>query len=209
MTQDRALDDLYISFDLKDAEHRVRALAHAREALDGGPDQPRLLRLMLHAQIADGDATGASDTAARLARLPGEPEALDIFVDAALQVGAVQSARSALSETEAAGTLPPWRLAYQKARIALETGDLLAARAILVMAIDAAPDSTALRALLAEAMVAAGTASDARAVLGHIGRPPANPPPLGGAGDANGATRDVDADGDADTPRYMPDSNKG
>lgn len=149
----------------------------ARDAQDEGPDVPRLLQLMLRAQIADGNLGAAGETAARLARMPNQPEALDLLLDAAIGTGAVQTARTAIVEAEDEGAIAPWRAAYHKARIAFETGDLLAARAILLPALDAAPGNAALRALLAEAMVAAGTAAEARAVLGHIGSPPVNPAP--------------------------------
>ncbi|MBF9059878.1 tetratricopeptide repeat protein [Rhodobacterales bacterium HKCCSP123] len=133
--------------------------------------------MTLRTQVADGDLEGASETAARLSRMPDQSAALDLFLDAALDAGAVQTARTAISEAEAEGAIPSWRAAYHKARIAFETGDLLAARAILVLALDTTPGNPALRALLVETMVAAGTASDARAVLGHIGSPPVNPAP--------------------------------
>jgi len=128
------------------------------------------------------------------------PETLERVIEAALEAGAVQLARSTLSEAETAGTLTPARSAYLKARIALETGDLLAARAILVIAIDRAPENPVLRALLAEVMVAAGTAADARVVLGHMGRAPVNPPPPAATNTKTGADGTTD-EADAAAPR--------
>jgi hypothetical protein len=176
MTVNRAIGE-----DLTEAVGQGEAGKRGTRADGGASDQatdiPRLLQLLLRAQIIEGDLTGAADSAARLARMPEQPDAMELLVDVALDTGAVQIARTAISEAEAGGAIQPSRAAYHKARIALETGDLLAARAILVLALDAAPGNAALRTLLAEAMVAAGTAADARAVLGHIGRPPVNPHP--------------------------------
>ena len=148
-----------------------------RTMQEAAPHVLGLLQLTLRAQVADGDLAAAMETAARLSRMPDQPDALDLVLDAALDTGEFQTARTALSEAGAGGTIPSWRAAYHKARIAFQTGDLLAARAILVLALDATPGNAPLRALLVEAMVAAGTASDARAVLGHIGSPPVNPAP--------------------------------
>lgn len=176
MTLDRAIGE-----DLTEAVGQDGAGEHGTRAAGSAPDQatdiPRLLQLLLRAQVLEGDLAGAMDSAARLARMPEQPDAMELLVNAALDTGAVQTARTAISEAEAGGAIQPSRAAYHKARIALETGDLLAARAILVLALDEAPGNAALRALLTEAMVAAGTAADARAVLGHIGRPPVNPHP--------------------------------
>lgn len=176
MTVDRAIGEILTeAVDQGDAGER-RAWADGG-ASDQAMELPRLFQALLRAQLAEGDIPGAMDCAARMARLPDQPDAMELVVDAALDTGAVQIARTAVSEAEAAGAIQPSRAACLKARIALETGDLLAARAILVLALDAAPGNAALRTLLTEAMVAAGTAADARAVLGHIGRPPVNPHP--------------------------------
>jgi hypothetical protein len=181
MTHDKAIDkDLAEAVDLP-FEYEDMGGGQAEADLPEGPrhDRATALRQILRDQLTAGDTSGAAVSSEALARLPDQPEAVDLLFDAALEIGAIQTARCTVSEAEASGRLPPWRAAYFKARIALETGDLVAARAILVMAIDAAPENPALRALLAEAMVAAGTAADARAVLGHIGRPPVNPRPDG------------------------------
>ena len=155
------------------------------------PDRIDLLRLLLRAQIGLGDRAGAQRTAARIAGQPGQPDALEVMLDAALAVGAVAVARDALSTALGDGALPAWRAACLKARIALETGDHLAAKAILVMALERGADTPTLRAMLTEVMVAAGTASDARAVLHHAGRPPAAPePPSAPAPDAEGGATD-------------------
>jgi hypothetical protein len=54
------------------------------------------------------------------------------------------------------------------------------------MAIEAHPDAAPLRTLLAEVMVASGTAADARAVLSTLGLAPVNPLPPDAATDASG-----------------------
>lgn len=175
MTRDRAIGE-GCGMDTGAASARGRTGAQAQGGAQGGqPDLARSPLARLRAQVAEGDPGGTADSGA--APTPDPLEALDLIVEAALAAGAVQAARAAVAEAEAEGRLPPWRVACHKARIALATGDLLAARAILVLALDAAPGNAALRALLAEAMVAAGQAADARAVLGHIGSPPVNPPP--------------------------------
>lgn len=63
-------------------------------------------------------------------------------------------------------------VAAAKVRIALATGDDVAARAILVQAIEAAPKVAMLRALMTEVMMANGRASDVRPVLQHLGTTP-------------------------------------
>lgn len=63
-------------------------------------------------------------------------------------------------------------VAAAKAKIAMATGDSIAARAILVQAIEQAPDVSALRTLMAEVMLASGRATDVRPVLHHLGREP-------------------------------------
>jgi uncharacterized protein HemY len=132
------------------------------------------MQRMTDALVA-GDHATAMRTAEDLAARPGQTPAIVLLIDAALAAGAIGAARTALSEAESRAELPAWHLACLKARIAIHTGDLMAARAILVMALEQNPDHAALRALLTEAMVASGLASDARAVLGHVGKPPANP----------------------------------
>ncbi|WP_284262169.1 tetratricopeptide repeat protein [Roseicyclus amphidinii] len=177
MTRDRAIGE-GSGMDAGAASARGRERAQVQGGAQGGqPDLARSPLARLRAQVAEGDPGGTADSGAAPAPTPDHPEALDLIVEAALAAGAIQAARAAVAEAEAEGRLPPWRVACHKARIALATGDLLAARAILVLALDAAPGNAALRALLAEAMVAAGHAADARAVLGHIGSPPVNPPP--------------------------------
>ena len=179
MTQDRAMEsDRAGTREARRPRPGEGTLARVRAALADAPDHPSLLRLMLRALITEGQIDAATETAERMSRLPGQSDPLDLFTEAALETGSIKAARTVLSEAEAEGTLPPARSALLKARIALATGDLLAAQAILVLAIDTCPDNAALRALLAEVMVAAGTAADARVVLGHMGRAPVNPPPL-------------------------------
>jgi predicted Zn-dependent protease len=61
-------------------------------------------------------------------------------------------------------------LASAKARIAMTAGDPVAARAILVQAIERWPEETPLRVMMTEVMLASGRAKDVRPVLTHLGR---------------------------------------
>lgn len=132
------------------------------------------LQSALRAHLAQGALPQAQVIAARLAGPGRTGDALGLVVDAALEMGQVQQARLALAEGE--GRIPPQTAALLRARIARAQGDLAAARAILVAAIEAMPDDPVPRRVLAEVMVATGTAADARAVLAHLGaRPGANP----------------------------------
>lgn len=205
MTRERAIDE-----SLAGAVERLAcgdhdaAITQAHRGLERAPDAPDLLRIVLRAQLALGHHDAARGIADRLAALPGQPGAVEQIVEAALDSGALRDARSAVSAAEAEGMHGPAQIAQLKARIALATGDLLAAKAILVSAIETAPENAALRALLTEAMVAAGTASDARAVLGHLGQPPGSP--------AAARAPDVqvcDADGRSGDVRELPGSKAG
>lgn len=84
---------------------------------------------------------------------------------------AVLAAHSAVTEAEVARASFV-EIAGAKARIAIATGDGAAARAILVQAIERSPQSTTLRALMTEVMMAAGRATDVRPVLQHLGHKP-------------------------------------
>jgi predicted Zn-dependent protease len=152
-------------------------LARLRALPPDAEERTALLRRRIGERLAAGDRAGATEAAERLSRLPGQPEAPDLVIETALEMDDLAVARDALAEAEASGRLSPSRTACLKARIALETGDHAAAKAILVTAIDRAPDLPQLRSLLAEVMVAGGTAAEARAVLNNLGRSPVNPPP--------------------------------
>lgn len=136
-------------------------------------------RLLVRAHLHRGDIATALAALRAGAGVSGRADAVAGLVELALEDGRVQLARSVLAfaEDEAQGHLPQGLTAQIKARIALAQGDLDAARAILVMAVEADPAAPALRALLAETMVAAGTAADARAVLSTLGAAPVNPDP--------------------------------
>jgi predicted Zn-dependent protease len=186
MTHQNAInDDVDEAADRPAGQRPGRTLERVRAGLARAPDRLDLLQLMLRAQVELGDRAGARETAARIAGQQGQPDSLETMIDAALATGAIQTARDMLSNAETDGALPAWRAGCLKARIALETGDHLAAKAILVMALERGPDHPALRTMLTEVMVAAGTASDARAVLHHAGRAPTVPePPDAPAADA-------------------------
>jgi predicted Zn-dependent protease len=98
-----------------------------------------------------------------------------------IEAGDVAGARTLVAEAEAAraegaeAAQPRSVIAAAKARIAFATGDEPAARAILVMAIEAEPAVPHLRTLLAEIMLASGRATDVRPVLQHLGQPPSDP----------------------------------
>ncbi len=84
---------------------------------------------------------------------------------------AVLAAHDLSAETEALRTaLSRSHLAGARARIAMSAGDYVAARAILVQAIERWPDVTLLRAMMTEVMLASGRAKDVRPVLTHLGR---------------------------------------
>jgi len=99
-----------------------------------------------------------------------------LAVDAALAQRDFRLARTQVAEAETNAGLPPWVARLAKARIAQADGDLEAATAILVLAIEAAPGVAALRRLMTEVLLAKGRAGHARDVLHHLGRAPSNPP---------------------------------
>jgi uncharacterized protein HemY len=98
--------------------------------------------------------------------------ALTDAFDAALAQGNLHAARRLLYEAEMETDLPRWWLSLGKARIARADGDLEAATAILVMAMEAAPQAQALRRFMTEILLAKGSAGHARDVLAHLGQPP-------------------------------------
>ena len=117
------------------------------------------------------------------------PDAVDFLIDLALGAERIQLARTILSHEDS--QIPAAQAAHIRARIALSDGDPEAAMAILVAAVEAQPGAAHLRSLLAEVMVAAGQASDVRAVLSMLGMAPVTPP----ARDASEAAPDpVEAD---------------
>ncbi|WP_439139016.1 tetratricopeptide repeat protein [Roseicyclus sp.] len=135
---------------------------------------PEMLQIAMRAHLARGALAHARAAADRFAPHIGQASGLGPLVEAALEMGYVQLARLALADGDA--TAPPEEAALIRARIAQAQGDLVAARAILIAAIEAMPDHPATRRALAEVMVATGTAADARAVLAHLGaRPGASP----------------------------------
>lgn len=99
----------------------------------------------------------------------------DRIADARTLVANAEAVLSAHGATEGASSerMTQAQLAAAKARIAIATGDGAAARAILVRAIERNPKAPALKALMTEAMMAAGRASDVRPVLQHLGNSPA------------------------------------
>lgn len=132
------------------------------------------LQAALHGHIARGAIADARAAADRIAAHDGLPGGMALLVDVALAMGQVQIARIALAESDAGMT--PVEAALLRARIALAEGDPVAARAILIAAIEAVPDDPAPRRALAEVMVATGTAADARTVLAHLGATPGAKP---------------------------------
>jgi len=93
-------------------------------------------------------------------------------IDAALAQGQHPLARQILAEGEAAATIPNSDAMMMRARIAQAQGDLIAARAILIHAVETHPDHSPARRALAEVMVAMGAAADVRAVLTHLAHSP-------------------------------------
>lgn len=141
-----------------------------------GPDTPAMVHLLLRAHLMRGALDEARASADLLERLEGQGGGISLLIEAALDLGRVQLARLALAEAEGKGRMPPGEVPLMRARIAHASGDLVAARAILVAAIEAMPDQIAPRRALTEVMVAMGTAADARSVLSHLGAAADSPP---------------------------------
>lgn len=99
-------------------------------------------------------------------------------LDAALYENDIRAARCIVAEEEArqiesvgaAQTSITAEISAAKARIAMATNDGPAAQAILLAAIEAAPENRSLRVLMSEMMLANGRASDVRPVLKHVGK---------------------------------------
>lgn len=102
-------------------------------------------------------------------------DATQLRVEVALSDSAVQTARTLVSEAESRAALSGEMAASLKGKIAMADGDGVAARAVLVMAVERFPESVMLRNQLMETLIASGGAGDARAVLSHIAKPPVNP----------------------------------
>lgn len=112
--------------------------------------------------------------------------AFETALRAALAADCLCSARKVVADAEAvlvsqdrgshaetiAATPSRAELAGAKAKIAMAVGDISAAHAILVTAIETHPDVAALKTLMAEVMLATGRATDIRSVLHHLGREP-------------------------------------
>jgi len=150
---------------------------------DYDPDGTPALALLLRAQLALGKTEEAARTMARLAEKPISPERIEAQVGYALAIDDLMMARTILADAEAGGATRKSESAQIKARIAMAERDFLAAKAILAAAVEADPDNGALRRLMAEVMVASGSAADVRAVLAHLGQMPVNPPAPKAPGD--------------------------
>lgn len=146
-----------------------------------GPGEPLLIRVLL----ARGEIAAALERARRALPTGSWSEAVDLVVDLALEAGRIQIARNLLAHVEA--EISPVQGAHIRARIALCDGDLEAATAILVAAVEAQPGAALLRSLLAEVMVAGGTAADVRAVLSMLGRSTGSASGGEGPGERTGA----------------------
>jgi len=156
------------------AEHSIDT-----DQLPEPQEVPDLIRAVARGHLIRGEISAARQAAEKLAGLqPDRADPTDLLIEIALTEGRADLARTLLAESGAMGTVSPAQSAVASARIAQAEGDLPAAVAILVLAAEDHPDNTTLRTLLAEVMVAAGTAGEARAVLAHLGRPPVNPIPV-------------------------------
>ncbi|MBF9043780.1 hypothetical protein HKCCE4037_10605 [Rhodobacterales bacterium HKCCE4037] len=122
-------------------------------------------------------------SASKRKRVKPEADAPLAFLSAvrlALATDDIRSARTLVAAEEArlredGGTPSASALAEvsaAKARIAMASNDASAAHAILVTAIEAAPDDRALQVLMSEVMLASGRATDVRPVLSHLGKTP-------------------------------------
>jgi hypothetical protein len=146
---------------------------------DGVPIPGTGEHLLIRALLGRGDIEAALERARRAQPMASRSDAVDLVVDLALEAERLQLARGILAHVGA--EISPLQDAHVRARIALCEGDLAAATAILVTAIEAQPGAMPLRALLAEVMVAAGNAADVRAVLSMLGMAPVNPLPRDGS----------------------------
>jgi len=159
---------------LADGDHDA-ALRDAQADLPLTEDKAAMLRVIVRVHLANGKPDAAEPAVQALRAFPLEAETLNVLLDFALARHALQEARALLAMAESVGIAPPIIDAQIKARIAMAGGDFAAAKAILTPAIETYPDAVPLRALMTEVMVAGGNASDVRAVLSHLGRPPSRP----------------------------------
>ncbi|MBY6199771.1 hypothetical protein KUV65_00215 [Maritalea mobilis] len=153
----------------------------ARQAAETGlshsPGDKSLLRLLLLAQMSMEDRDAAQDTEARLATDTLDDDTFDVLLAAALSANRVSDARDLIARADREGNVSAPLRAMGRSRIAMHLGDVEAAKAILVSAIEAHPEATALRAMMTETLMASGGAAYARDVLGRLGQPPKNPAP--------------------------------
>lgn len=161
------------------------ALAEADAALarDPGDDSRMLARLRALSALDDRSAA-ARQAAEIVATGTVRPAALDPILAAVLAIDDLRTARNAIALAEGSGRVPRAALSRARAQLAIASGDLQAATAILVAAIEEDPQNTTLRAQLTEALLAGGNAGHARDVLARIGMRPADP--VEGRGGAEG-----------------------
>lgn len=162
-----------------EADRAIGIRRDAKARLAEHPCDPEILLRLLHAELALRDKDAARASADALAQIdPISADALDAVATCYLLQEDYRAARTVVATAEEQGHLPKSAIARVKARIAGASGDLEAATAILVMAIEAEPDNPPLRTLLAEVLMAGGSASHARDVLMRLGQPPAHPSAL-------------------------------
>lgn len=149
------------------ARHSAFEDSSAQDVQHATVESRAVLKVVMRAHLARGALGRAKHAADLLAAHDGQANGLALLIDMVLAMGDAQLARRALAEN--AAQILPDEDALIRARIAQAQGDLEAARAILVTAIEAMPDLAILRRALAEVMVATGTAADVRAVLAHLG----------------------------------------
>jgi hypothetical protein len=148
----------------------------SRRGLDQSPDDPGLLRLLLLTQLALRDMETAQETADRLSQAALTVASLEALISARLAAERVACARDLVARAIVEG-LEPAAVEAARARIALHLGDMPAARAILVRGIERTPGATGLKALMAEVLMAGGSAAHARDIIGRLGLPPTAPGP--------------------------------
>lgn len=169
----------------------------ARRAAETGlsrhPGDRGLLRLLLLAQMSLEDGAAARHTEARLAQEKLDGDTFEVLIAAALADNRIGDARTLVARAMREERVAAPALALARARIALNEGDVEAAKAILIMAIEAHPDAPGLRPLMTETLIASGGAAYARDVLSRLGQAPVNPAPE----DATSHPVDLDAPEDA------------
>ncbi|AHM04673.1 hypothetical protein roselon_02338 [Roseibacterium elongatum DSM 19469] len=171
---DSQSDVAQAAFDSGDAG-LARKMAEA--GLKRHPEDRALLRLLLRAQLRVQDKGAARSTEEKLAEDHLDSDTLSLLIDTALTDDRSGDARAIVARAMSEGQIGGADIAAARARIAFHDGDVEAAKAILVMAIEAHPEAPGLRPMLTETLMVSGGAAYARDVQKNLGKEPVNPAP--------------------------------